>query len=123
MKDLTQFENQTFLNIETRRKDGSTVATPVWFIKDGESLLIRTIDGSGKVKRVKNHPTVRVMPCGAQGEVLGTWQEGTATVDGSEAYGRMRQMLEAKYGENVGQFEARTHAGGNTYTVIKVTLV
>ena len=122
MSKLAQFHNQPFLNLETVRKSGEAMPTPVWFVQDGDALLVRTIESSGKVKRARNNPKVRVMPCGAQGEPLGTWQEGTALVDDSEAYGRMKDMLVAKYGSDVQQFEERVHANGGKYTVIKIVV-
>lgn len=122
MTSLSQFKNQPFLNIESRRKDGTVVPTPVWFVQDGDLLFVRTIDGSGKVKRVRNFPAVRVMPCDARGGALGTWQDGTASVDGAEAYGRVKDLLIAKYGADVEQFEERSHAAGGKYTVIKIAL-
>lgn len=39
---LQQFENQQFLNLETFRKNGIGVKTPVWFVQDGETLYVRT---------------------------------------------------------------------------------
>ncbi len=122
MSKLEQFKNQPFLNLETVRKSGQAMPTPVWFIHDGDNnvLLVRTVDGSGKVKRARNNSTVRVMPCGPQGEPLGVWQKGTATVDESEAYARLKDMLIAKYGDEVQRFEDMTHANGGKYTVIKV---
>jgi PPOX class probable F420-dependent enzyme len=122
MNNLSQFKNQPFLNIETKRKDGTVMPTPVWFVQDGDVLYVRTIDGSGKVKRARNFPAVRVMPCDAQGGALGTWQDGTASVDGAEAYGRVKELLIAKYGADVQQFEDRSHAAGGKYTVIKIAL-
>ena len=62
MINLSQFKNQPFLSIETKRKDGTAVPTPVWFVQDGDVLYVRTIDGSGKVKRARNFSAVRVMP-------------------------------------------------------------
>ncbi|MBK8835057.1 MAG: PPOX class F420-dependent oxidoreductase [Anaerolineae bacterium] len=122
MNHLSQFSNQPFLSLETRRKDGTAVPTPVWFVKDGDALFVRTLDGSGKVKRARNFPEVRVMPCDAQGGSLGTWQDGTSSVDGAEAYGRIKDLLITKYGPDVQQFEERTHAAGGKYTVITIVL-
>jgi PPOX class probable F420-dependent enzyme len=122
MNNLAQFKNQLFLNLETRRKDGTAVPTPVWFVQDEEAVFVRTIDGSGKVKRARNFPQVRVMPCDARGGPLGAWQPGTATVDGAEAYGRVKELLIAKYGAEVQAFEDRSHAAGGKYTVIKIVV-
>ncbi len=58
----TIFDHQSYLNLETFRKDGSGVKTPVWFIQDGDTLFVRTIDNSGKVKRVHQNGSVNIAP-------------------------------------------------------------
>jgi PPOX class probable F420-dependent enzyme len=60
---LKQFTKQSYLNLETFRKNGEGVRTPVWFWEDGGVLYVRTEDGSGKVKRARRNPQVRVTPC------------------------------------------------------------
>jgi PPOX class probable F420-dependent enzyme len=117
---LDQFENQACLNLETYRKTGEAMRTPVWFVRDGDVLMVRTVDSSGKVKRARNNASVRVMPCGMQGEPLGEWQAGTASVNDAEAYTRMKDLLIAKYGPEVQRFEDMTHANGGKYTVIQI---
>ena len=42
---LKQFEGQSFLNLETFRRNGSGVKTPVWFTQDGQTLYVRTVAG------------------------------------------------------------------------------
>ena len=54
-------EKHDFLNLETFRKNGEGVRTPVWFAADpatdirsrGAKLYIYTIENTGKVKRVR----------------------------------------------------------------------
>ncbi len=54
MGALAAFAGQKYLNLETFRKSGVGVRTPVWFAeKDGE-LLLYTLANSGKVKRIRN---------------------------------------------------------------------
>jgi PPOX class probable F420-dependent enzyme len=53
---LQQFEKQQYLNLETFRKNGDGVKTPIWFVQAGEKLYVRTGGESGKVKRIHNHP-------------------------------------------------------------------
>ena len=42
MASFAAFHGQRFLNLETYRKNGSPVQTPVGFIEKGTGLLIRT---------------------------------------------------------------------------------
>jgi uncharacterized protein len=120
-KNLTQFADQKYLNLETFRKNGESLKTPVWFVQDGEKLYVRTVNTSGKVKRVRNNSQVNVMPCGEAGEPLGTWvpaQAGEMT-DAATAE-LVRKLLVAKYGGMVAMFEAQTKAKGLEYTVILI---
>jgi hypothetical protein len=61
------FNGQQFLNLETRRKSGVKVQSPVWFVEDDGVLYIRTQSNSGKVKRIRNNARVRVAACDARG--------------------------------------------------------
>ena len=95
---LQQFTKQSYLNLETFRKNGAGVKTPVWFWEDGGVLYVRTIDGSGKVKRARRNPHVRVTPCKVDGTPIGKWVSGEARfVDEAEAE-RINRGLKKKYG-------------------------
>ncbi len=55
MSSHTTFDHQSYLNLETFRKNGSGVKTPVWFVEDCGVLYLRTDAASGKVKRIRNY--------------------------------------------------------------------
>lgn len=95
---LDQFAKQRYLNLETYRKSGTPVATPVWFVEDRGVLYVYTLANAGKVKRIRNNPRVRIVPCTARGAPKGVWVEGQAgIVEGAEAV-RAHQLLDEKYG-------------------------
>ena len=95
---LDQFANQKYLNLESYRKTGAAVATPVWFAQDGDELYIYSLAEAGKVKRIRNNPRVRVMPCDFRGGPKGEWVEATARIlDGGEA-NKAQRLLDKKYG-------------------------
>ncbi len=121
---LKQFEGKAFLNLETFRKNGNGVKTPVWFTQDGETLYVRTIAGSGKVKRVRNNGTSRIVPCEANGTPTGEWVPAQAVeVRDEETAELVRRLLEKKYGVvQVKAFAAATALRGEKYTVLKVRL-
>jgi len=77
---LEQFANQQVLNLETYRKDGQAMRTPVWFAEDSGVLFLHTVKNSGKVKRICRTARVRVAPCDMLGTVKGEWIEGEARV-------------------------------------------
>ena len=95
---LGQFESQKYLNLESYRKTGAAVATPVWFADDGNELYIYSLADAGKVKRIRNNPRVRVMPCDFRGGSKGDWVDATARIiDGAEA-DKAQRLLDKKYG-------------------------
>jgi len=53
MTGLDLLVGQQYLNLETFRKNGMGVKTPVWFVQEGDTFFIRTMASSGKVKRVR----------------------------------------------------------------------
>jgi len=96
---LKQFEKQKYLNIETFRKNGQGVKTPVWFVQDEEMLRVWTYAGSGKAKRIRRDGSVRVVPSTATGEPCGEWVSAQAVVDDSpEAIQYVESLMRKKYG-------------------------
>jgi uncharacterized protein len=97
MDALAAFREHKYLSLETFRKSGAGVRTPVWFAeKDGE-LLLYTLADSGKVKRIRNNPRVRIAPSDMRGKLLGDWSEATARfLDGEDAH-RANGALNRKY--------------------------
>jgi uncharacterized protein len=95
---LGQFEGQKYLNLETYRKNGTAVATPVWFAEGPGVIYIYSLANAGKVKRIRNIPRVRVMPCDIRGNPKGEWVEARARIlDAAEAE-RAHKLLDKKYG-------------------------
>lgn len=96
---LQAFEKQTYLNLKTFRKTGAGVPTPVWFTENHGVLYVRTIDGSGKVKRIRNNGVVQVAPCDARGGLLSEWLEGHARlVTDPSTIAEVDRLLDKKYG-------------------------
>jgi PPOX class probable F420-dependent enzyme len=96
---IKQFEKQDYLNIETFRKNGMGVKTPVWFVLEGEMLYVWTETGSGKAKRICNNPNININPSKGDGTPLGEWMAASAIIDGSpEALGYIKKLFAQKYG-------------------------
>jgi len=99
------FAGQKYLNLETFKKNGDGVKTPVWFAADPSASLdssaakiyAYTIGVSGKVKRVRNNPRVKIAPCNMSGKVLGEWVEARAEIISGEEAVRGMQLLNKKY--------------------------
>ena len=95
---LNQFSGQKYLNLETFRKNGTAVATPVWFAEDGDVLYIYSLANAGKVKRIRNNPRVRVMPCDMRGNPKGEWVEARVRILDEAGAERAHRLLDKKYG-------------------------
>lgn len=99
MTDLNQLARQPYLNIETFRKSGLGVKTPVWFVQDGGAVFVRTEANSGKVKRVRNNGRVNIAPCKMDGALLGDWLPATAREIKDDATDqKVNRLLGQKYG-------------------------
>ena len=97
--DLKQFERQQFINLETFKRSGQSVKTPVWFVQEGEILYVWTEATSGKAKRIRKNARVNIAPCKAAGELLGDWMPARAQVDESPtAQAQLVQRMRKKYG-------------------------
>src|SRR5436309_13788350 len=95
---LSQFAGKKCINIETYRKTGDPVRTPVWFIEENGELFVRTDSSTGKIKRIRNNPRVRLAPCNARGTVKGTWVDGEARMIEPESSEHVFSLLKKKYG-------------------------
>ena len=119
---LKQFEKQQYLNIETFRKNGQGVKTPVWFVQDGEALQVWTQAGSGKAKRIRNNGTVRVAPTTGSSEPTGEWVDARAeTNESPDAINHVEKLMQKKYGVMfyIFGFVGKMRGGAN-YTAIKI---
>ncbi len=88
-----------YIALETFRKNGEGVVTPVWVTAEDDRLYVWTVDGSWKVKRIHNNSRVRIAASDARGNPQSEWFEGKATIlDSSEDEARQRERLAAKYG-------------------------
>ena len=95
---LTQFDGQKYLSLETLRKNGTAVRTPIWFAEAGGVFYIYSLAETGKIKRIRNNPRVRMAPCDMRGKLRGEWVTARARIlDGEEAAGA-NAMLDKKYG-------------------------
>jgi PPOX class probable F420-dependent enzyme len=95
---VSQFSGQKYLNLESYRKSGNAVATPVWFAEEAGVLYIYSLANAGKVKRIRNNPRVRVMPCDVRGGPKGEWVEGAARILDAAGGERAHKLLDRKYG-------------------------
>ena len=120
---MSHLTGEKYINLETYRKNGQGVRTPVWFVEGdngdgGNVLYVRTSDDTGKYKRVRNNPSVQIAPCDMRGSVKGKWVKGEARIAGEEEKLKAFKMLEKKYG--VMYKMTRIFRSGKNYVVIAI---
>jgi PPOX class probable F420-dependent enzyme len=87
-----------FIKLTTYRKTGKPVPTTVWFVEENGCLYITTAADSGKVKRLRHTPQVRVTACAPWGAPLGPELSALARVLVPDEYAHALAALRRKYG-------------------------
>ena len=94
---LAQFAGQNYISLETFKKNGQGVKTPVWFVLHENAFYVYTEADSWKVRRIRNNPRVRVAVCNVRGAIKGPWLDATASlVEGDQRLAADR-LLDRKY--------------------------
>ena len=96
--DLATLGRGKYLSLTTYRRDGTPVATPVWLVRDGDSLRVITQADSGKAKRIRNDDRVLLAPCDARGRLRGDAVPGTASLEDPADTQVTANMIEKRYG-------------------------
>ena len=92
-------DSARYVSLVTFRRDGRTVATPVWHAEHDGRLYVFTEANAGKVKRLRREPKVRLAPCDVRGRVRGDWYDGRARiVADAQAEDAAYTALSRKYG-------------------------
>lgn len=75
-----QIHGQKYISLISVRKNGTAVPTPVWFGEKNDKLYVMTRSDSGKYKRIRTNPQVRVAPCSLRGKITGPEFPATARI-------------------------------------------
>ena len=127
MSDATaQFANAKYFSLETFRKTGVGVHTPVWFARDPASpsgmtrYYVYTLPDSGKAKRIRNNPKVRIAPCNMRGDLRGEWVDARARICTADEVAKGQSLLNQKYGlmKRIGDFFSKLR--GRTQIVLAI---
>ena len=111
---LEQFLDQKYINLETYKKDGTPIRTPVWFVIDKNLIYVITRDSTGKVKRLGNNQNVRIVPCSFKGEPKNEWVKGAAEKIRGEEADKVIKLRKKKYGMFARLIGIFTSKKGNT---------
>jgi len=111
-QSLAPFVGQRYLNLESFKRDGTSIQTPVWFAEEHGVLYVYTLANAGKVKRIRRTPRNRIAPCTMRGTVIGPWVEAEATIVDATTAAHGHALLRQKYGwmKGIGDlFSRRLH--------------
>jgi PPOX class probable F420-dependent enzyme len=122
----TPLDHERYISLETFKKDGNGVKTPVWAAPLDGKLVVFTRADSYKVKRLGRNPKARAAACDVRGRVRGPWLEGTCRIVADAAtQARIHAALRKKYGWQmaVGDFFATISGRKNKRAYLELTLL
>jgi PPOX class probable F420-dependent enzyme len=87
-----------YLSLTSFKRDGTGVATPLWFVSDGRRLYALTDLHSAKVRRVRRSPHVLIASCRVDGKLRSQPVPARAWVlTASPELERVRKLLIERY--------------------------
>jgi uncharacterized protein len=92
-----QISGQRYISVATFRKNGNPVYTPVWFAEENGRLYVMTSSKSGKSKRIRNNPNVKIAPSTIRGKITGPESPAKVRFLKPDEFRHARQLLNAKY--------------------------
>src|SRR5437868_266836 len=92
-----EISGQRYISLATFRKTGTPVHTPVWFGEENGHLYVMTSAKTGKSKRIRNNPSVKIAPSTIRGKITGSEFSATARFLKPAEFDRARQLIRAKY--------------------------
>jgi hypothetical protein len=96
---MTVWAEYQYLSLSTQKRDGSWVATPVWFAQKDGVFYCFSESKAGKVKRIRNFSEVKITPCTLTGKLIGDTHTAQAQlIDQPEALKYAHKALIASYG-------------------------
>ena len=97
---MRSLDTEAYINLETVRRNGTPVITPVWFALYDGGYYVFSAREAGKVKRLKHTPSVRIAACTMKGKTIGEWLNTSAALIDSTApdIKPAYKALEDKYG-------------------------
>ncbi len=92
-----EFQDEKYISLTTFRKSGIPVRTPVWCAQADGRFYLFTNPKSGKIKRIRNNPQVRIAPCTMRGRITGPEFKATVRILGPSESDRAREAMKRKY--------------------------
>jgi PPOX class probable F420-dependent enzyme len=90
--------DEPYVNLETFKRDGTGVKTPVWAAPLDGKLVVMSAGNAFKVKRLRRDARARVAACDVRGGLRGPWLEATGRIlESAEDVKRAHAALRGKY--------------------------
>lgn len=108
-----------YISLETFRRNGDGVKTPVWFVTANDRIYVVTGASTGKVRRLAKNPKVRLAPCTFRGSIEGDWLFGMAKTVPKEDVKMIMNLRRKKYGIKtlLSRLAAKTKGGQAVYSI------
>lgn len=95
---MTLSNSEKYIVLETFRKNGKAVKTPVWFVIYQNDLWFVTREKTGKVKRIRNNGNIRFALSNFFGNPKDKWVSGIAEKIQNEKALEIINLRNKKYG-------------------------
>ncbi len=99
-RSLDAAASARYVALTTFRRSGAPVVTPVWVARDGSELVVVTVDGAGKTKRLSRDPAVSLQPCDFRGRIEAgapTWTGTARLVHADAEIAAIKRAIAGKY--------------------------
>ena len=118
-----------YISLQTKKRDGGTVNTPLWCVTLAEDIDQRTIyaftnKNSGKVKRIRIDSSTRVSRCTITGKIQSEWVEAeVSTIVDQESTRKIIAKIYRKYSWQMFLVDilARLSGRRSSWIVLKIT--
>lgn len=97
---LDEIDAHRYVSVTTFRRSGEPVTTPMWVARSGDAVVLISVDGQGKVKRLAHTPRVELRPCDLRGRVpdgAPVWHGTASLVRDPAGLAEVRRAMSAKY--------------------------
>ena len=93
-----QLAQSRYLNLESYRRDGTPVRTPLWFAAAADgTLFVYSRADAFKVKRLRRDPRCRIAACDMRGKVAGPWLTASAAIVTGIGAAQGMALLDRRY--------------------------
>jgi PPOX class probable F420-dependent enzyme len=118
---LAGLEGYRFLDLTTFRKNGIAVVTTVLFTVANDKIYVWTTKDSGKVKRIRNNPTVQIVPSTRPGRSLGPIVTASARILSVTEQIEARSLTDRQFGWLKNFFGLIWHLQGREQVYLEIT--